>query len=508
MTSDPPGILSMTGISKAFPGVLALDRANLSVRPGEIHGLVGENGAGKSTIIKVLAGVYHRDAGDVVIDGAMLDDVTPAKVHAAGIRFIHQELNLVPHFTVAESVFMGQELQGRFGIRSRRMRQEAERFLKESLNCEISSGALIRDLGLAQRKLVQIARALVDNQAKIVVFDEPTAPLASAEIDQLFQAISLLKQRGIAMIYVSHYLGEITAICDRVTVFRNGQNVGVIDNVGPNDAPHIIKLMVGRDISDLYPERNHCAAEPVLTLENLGDGRHFRNIDLDVRRGEIVGLAGLIGSGREELVDVIYGLARPIEGRMLLEGKPLRISSPSIAVANGIVLVPRDRRQDGLVLDMTVADNINLASLEDLATAYLVKRGSAAARAESVASKLDIRPKHVDTVSRLLSGGNQQKVVLARWLATGSKLFILDEPTVGVDIGAKVEIYRLIEKLAADGAAVIVSSYNPSELLGICDRIVVLLRGEVVASVGTNECSLDRLIALTTGGHGEKGEAR
>ena len=472
-----------------------------------MHGLVGENGAGKSTIIKVLAGVYNRDSGVVVVDGMTLDDVTPAKVRAAGIRFIHQELNLVPNFTVAESVFMGQELQGRFGIRSRRMGQEAERFLKESLNCEISGGALIRDLGVAQRKLVQIARALIDNRAKIVVFDEPTAPLASAEIDQLFHAISLLKQRGIAMIYVSHYLGEITAICDRVTVFRNGQDVGVIDNVSPKDAPHMINLMVGRDISDLYPQRNHSAAEPVLSLESLGDGRRFRNIDLEVRRGEIVGLAGLIGSGREEVVEAIYGLAKPTQGRTLLSGKPLRISSPSIAVANGIVLVPRDRRQDGLVLDMTVADNINLASLEDVSSGYLVRRGAAAARARGIVSKIDIRPKNVDTISRLLSGGNQQKVVLARWLATGSKLFILDEPTVGVDIGAKVEIYRLIEKLAADGAAVIVSSSDPSELLGLCDRIVVLLRGEVVANLTTNECSLDRLIALTTGGHAEEGAA-
>ena len=276
MTSDPANILSLTAISKAFPGVLALDCANLSVRAGEIHGLVGENGAGKSTIIKVLAGVYNRDSGVVVVDGMTLDDVTPAKVRAAGIRFIHQELNLVPNFTVAESVFMGQELQGRFGIRSRRMGQEAERFLKESLNCEISGGALIRDLGVAQRKLVQIARALIDNRAKIVVFDKPTAPLASAEIDQLFHAISLLKQRGIAMIYVSHYAGRNHRdLLNRVTVFRNGQDVGVIDNVSPKDAPHMINLMVGRDISDLYPKEIHPAAEPVLSLESLGDAGSF-----------------------------------------------------------------------------------------------------------------------------------------------------------------------------------------------------------------------------------------
>ncbi len=507
MADIPTDILSMIGISKSFSGVRALDGANLSVRAGEIHGLVGENGAGKSTIIKVLAGVYARNGGEIIIDGTPLDDVAPARMHAAGIRFIHQELNLVPHFTVAEQVFMGQELQGWLGIRSAKMRREAERFLKETLNCEIDGRALIRDLGTAQRKLVQIARALIDNQAKIVVFDEPTAPLVSTEIAQLLQAITRLKQRGIAIIYVSHYLGEITSICDRVTVFRNGQDVGVIDNVGPNDTPYMINLMVGRNISDVYPPKNHQASDPLLSLEGLGCGKSFSNIDLEVRRGEILGLAGLIGSGREELVDAIYGLLAPSEGRTLFEGKPLRISSPSVAVANGIVLVPRDRRRDGLVLGMTVADNVNLASLSEVATACFVDRRAATARAEAMASRLDIRPKRVETISRLLSGGNQQKVVLARWLATGSKLFILDEPTVGVDIGAKVEIYRLIEKLAADGAAVIVSSSDPGELLGLCDRIAVLSRGEIGAVVRADDCSLDRLIALTTGGLIDQGEA-
>ncbi len=507
MTSDRATILAMKDISKSFPGVRALDSASLSVRVGEIHGLVGENGAGKSTIIKVLAGVYGRDGGEIVLDDAPLHDATPDRVHAAGIRFIHQELNLVPHFTVAETVFMGQELQGRFGLRSRAMREAAERFLKETLNAEIGGRTLIRDLGIAERKLVQIARALVDEQAKIVVFDEPTAPLSSAETDQLFDAIARLKARGIAMIYVSHYLGEITAICDRVTVFRNGKDVGVIEDVGPADTPRMINMMVGRDISDLYPQKAHKPAEPMLRLDKLGDARHFRNVDLEVRRGEIVGLAGLVGSGREELVDTIYGLDRPTEGRIVLDGSDIHISAPSTAVANGVVLVPRDRRQDGLVLNMTVSDNINLASLEEVSVAHMVKRRAGLARAEELAERLDIRPRRVETPARLMSGGNQQKVVLARWLATNSKLFILDEPTVGVDIGAKVEIYRLIENLAAQGAAVLVSSSDSVELLGLCDRIVVLLRGEVVANVAAADCSLDRLIALTAGGHTDQGAA-
>ena len=508
MTSNSPDILSLRRVCKTFPGVLALDDANLAVKAGEIHGLVGENGAGKSTIIKILAGVFVRNSGEVEIDGIAFDEVTPAKVHAAGVRFIHQELNLVPHFTVAESVFMGQELQGPFGLRTRTMRRAAEQFLEEALNARISGGALVRDLGVAERKLVQIARALIDEQAKIVVFDEPTAPLASAEIEQLFEAIARLKRRGIAMIYVSHYLGEITSICDRVTVFRNGRDVGVIDDVGPNDAPRMINLMIGRDISDLFPARSHQLGQLLLKLEKLGDSRRFRGIDLEVRRGEIVGVAGLLGSGREELVDTIYGLGRATEGRMRFDGRAVRIASPSCAVDHGIVLVPRDRRNDGLVLDMTVADNVNLASLEEVTTALMVNRGAAANRAAEIAARLDIRPRNVNAVVRNLSGGNQQKVVLARWLATDLRLFVLDEPTVGVDIGARAEIYRLVEKLAADGAGVLVSSSDAGELLGLCDRIVVLLRGEIAADLPASELTLDRLIALTTGGETERTSAQ
>lgn len=493
-------ILTMSNISKAFPGVQALDAVNFSIKPGEIHGLVGENGAGKSTIIKVLAGVYRADAGQVIIDDQNMSELTPATVHSAGIRFIHQELHLVPHFTVAESVFMGQEIGGNFGIDKKAMRRRAEAFLKESLNSEISGNTLIRDLGIAERKLVQIARALIDNEAKVVVFDEPTAPLASGEVDQVFKAILRLKERGISMIYVSHYLGEITELCDRVTVFRNGKDVAVMEDIAAHSSNEIIKYMVGKDINELYPVKDHAISEPVLELQNLSDGSKFAGIDLKIGKGEIVGIAGLIGSGREELTDTIYGLKQPANGEIKLENTSISITSPSIAVQNGIVLVPRDRRHDGLILDMSVADNINLASLEEVASAKLEKRAAAQERANNLSETLDIRPRNARAISRFLSGGNQQKVVLARWLATGSKLFILDEPTVGVDIGAKVEIYQLVENLAQQGAGVLVSSSDPGELLGLCDRIVVLLRGNTVADVPANTLTLDSLLALTTGG--------
>lgn len=493
-------LLEMRNISKSFPGVKALDQTNFSVRRGEIHGLVGENGAGKSTIIKVLAGVYERDAGDVIVNGQALTVLTPATVHAAGVRFIHQELHLVPHFTVTESVFMGQEISGAVGVRRAAMRKKAETFLKESLNCDLSGKTLIRDLGVAERKLVQIARALIDEQAKLVVFDEPTAPLASGESEQVFKAIRRLQERGITIVYVSHYLAEITALCARVTVFRNGVDVAVLDHIAEDSTEVIVKSMLGRELDALYPDKNHVIGNTFFSVSALTDGTRFNPLDLSLQHGEILGIAGLIGSGREELIDTLYGLRRPVAGSVNLDGRALALKSPADAVAAGIVLVPRDRRHDGLVLDMSVADNINLASLHDVSAAFIENRSRANQRACDISTKLDIRPDNVKAISRLLSGGNQQKVVLARWLTTQFKLLMLDEPTIGVDIGAKVEIYQLIENLARDGAGVIVSSSDPGELLGLCDRIAVMHRGVLIDVLAGNQLRMDVLVSLTTAG--------
>lgn len=516
--------LLMSGISKAFPGVQALDRASLKVLPREIHGLVGENGAGKSTIIKVLAGIYEADDGTVSVDGAELNPLTPETVHTRGVRFIHQELSLVPHFNVAESVFMAQERQGLLGLETRAMRKQAETFLADALGIEIGARTLIRDLTVAQRKLVQIARALIDGQARLVVFDEPTAVLGAEDISTLFGAIRGLRDAGISMVYVSHYLSEITEICDRVTVFRNGVDVGTIDlghtarakaddadkkdrgqAVGrpPNGSQHqreIIKLMVGRDITDMYPDRTAATGATVLEVSGLGDGVRFNNVDFSVSAGEIVGLTGIIGSGREELVDAIYGIRRTRRGTIQIEGTPVKLRAPTHAVRAGLVLVPRDRRNDGLVLDMNVGDNINVATLDDVSsTLGWLYRGQARDRSDQLVEHLDVRPRRSSTIVRFLSGGNQQKVVLARWLATDSKVFVLDDPTAGVDVGARSEIYKLIAQLAEGGAGVVVSSTDLVELIGICDRVLVMVRGRIVAEETTDGLSLDELVALTTG---------
>jgi ribose transport system ATP-binding protein len=492
-------LLKMCDITKSFPGVLALDNVALEVARGEIHGLVGENGAGKSTIIKVLAGVYKADAGTVEIDHATLPEVTPRSVHDAGVRFIHQELHLVQHFTVTESVFMGQEEQTIFGLNKRVMRQKAEDFFETALGTTLSGNTLIRDLGIAEQKLVQIARALIDDKAKLVVFDEPTAPLTSGETDKLFTAIRKLKEQGIAMIYVSHYLAEITGICDRVTVLRNGQNAGRFEEVFDDSAPAMITAMVGREIDELFPKTEHTPAEPRLEIEGLSADK-FEDVSLTVHRNEIVGVAGLVGSGREDLIDTIYGLSKPHSGTLKIDGVAQKFHAPADAVSAGIALVPRDRRHDGLVLDMSVSDNINLAALDAVSNWSLESRRAANTVATDMSETLDIRPRNIAATSRLLSGGNQQKVVLGRWLNKGADIFILDEPTVGVDVGAKVEIYQHIENLAQHGVSVLVSSSDPGELIGLCDRILVMLRGKIAAEVSTANLGVDELVALTTGG--------
>ncbi len=490
---------SLQGITKEFPGVRALEDASLKVRPGEVHGLVGENGAGKSTVIKVLAGIYRPEAGNITIGTQTLSPATPESVHAAGVRFIHQELHLVPHFTITESVFLGQERVGRFGLDTAGMRADAEAFLRDMLGVTLPGNRLIRDLGTAERKLVQIARALIDGAAKVVVFDEPTAPLASDEVDTVMRAIRRLKEQGIAILYVSHYLSEITDICDRVTVFRQGKTVGVFDDITDASGSDLVYAMVGRDIADMFPKKGTRQTGTGFAIDGLSDGKTFEGISISVGKGEILGIAGLIGSGREELIDTIYGLTKAGSGSFTFEGQPLQIKSAAQAVRAGIVLVPRDRRHDGLVLPMTVAENTTLATLERNATFGLENRRAVSNSTEAQIKALDIRPPNPNAVTRLLSGGNQQKVVLARWMAKSARVFIFDEPTVGVDVGAKAEIYQLIEDLAAGGACVIVSSSDPVELQGVCDRIAVMMRGAIIAELPTEGLSVDTLVAATTG---------
>ncbi len=499
MASTQATVLHMSGIEKIFPGVRALSEANLEIRAGEVHGLVGENGAGKSTIIKVLAGVYTPEAGEIFVDGVAVPGLTPQAVHKLGIRFIHQELHLVPYFTVAESVFMGHELSGRAGLKKREMRARATQILQEQLGVELDPNALIRDISPAQKKLVQVARALTDDDVRLIVFDEPTAPLAAVEVAQVLDAVRRLRDQGVASLYVSHYLGEITDLCDRVTVFRNGTDVARLEEVAEHSAREMIKLMTGRDAGELFPPHSVPNDTPVLEVRGLGDGTAFTEVDLTIHAGQVLGLAGLLGSGTEELVDSLIGLRRAKLGEVKLSGKPVRFASPADALKRGMVLIPRDRRHDGLVLDLSVRDNINLSTLDDAVVGGVFTSATQVeARAAQMVRELDVRPADTERKVRLLSGGNQQKVVIARALLTNSDVVILDEPTVGVDIGAKAEIYRLIAELASRGTAVLVSSNDPSELLGLCDRVEVMVRGQIVGSYSSTELDRDRLVEVMT----------
>lgn len=498
--------LVMDRISKRFANVAALNAVTLTIGPGEIHGLIGENGAGKSTLIKILAGVYQADGGTVTLDGVPLPLGKPAAIEAQGIRVIHQELNLIPHFTVAESVFLGQEYHRAGGmLDSRRMRQATRDFFLSTWQLAIDPDRLIRQLSLAERKLVQIARALIDGAAKLVVFDEPTAPLEAHEASLVSDAILRLRDQGIAILYISHYLNEIASLCDRGTVLRNGEVVGYPDREVLQNTDSVIHMMVGREIDRLYTPRQHEADAsadevPLLCVRSLSDGQQLQDISFDIRKGEIVGVAGLLGAGRDVLVDTLYGLTVAKRGEIVINGRVQRIRSPRQAIRAGMALVPRDRRHQGLILPFSAADNINLASLHETATLGWEHRSRALQKARDWIERLSIRPAKPELPVRYMSGGNQQKVILARWLGTDARLFILDEPTLGVDIGARSDIYQRTRQLADQGRSVLVSSSDATELLGLCDRILVMWRGSLVANLPTRGLTLDALLATINGG--------
>ena len=498
--------LVMDRISKRFANVAALNAVTLTIKPGEIHGLIGENGAGKSTLIKILAGVYQADGGSATLDGVPLPLGKPAAIEAQGIRVIHQELNLIPHFTVAESVFLGQESVHQAGLLNRKQMREATRtFFHDTWQISLDPDSLISQLSLAERKLVQIARALIDGAAKLVVFDEPTAPLEVHEASLVCDAILRLKQQGIAILYISHYLNEIAMLCDAGTVLRNGEVVGYPDRELLQNTDALIRMMVGREIEQLYAvrEQRHdvsATRQPLLSVRSLSDGQQLKDINFVIQRGEIVGVAGLLGAGRDVLIDALYGLHKAKTGEIAIDGKVCRIRTPRQAIRAGMALVPRDRRHQGLVLPFSAADNINLASMKDNATLGWEHRGKALQKARDWIERLSIRPGSPHIPVRHMSGGNQQKVILARWLGTDARLFILDEPTLGVDIGARSDIYQRTRQLAEQGRSVLVSSSDASELLGLCDRILVMWRGALVADLSTTGLTLDTLLATINGG--------
>ncbi|WP_017904704.1 sugar ABC transporter ATP-binding protein [Pseudomonas asplenii] len=495
MTAVPA--LHLEHLRKRFGATLALDDASLKVRRGTIHGLVGENGAGKSTLIRILAGIHRADSGWLGIDGQRHAALSPRQVEALGVQFIHQERLLPTRFTVGEALFFGHELRRGPLLDRRRQQREAERLLAEYFDLQLPAGALVGELNSAQRQVLQITRALI-RQPKILVFDEPSVALVKREVDQLLRIVKRLRAQGLSILYISHYLQEIDSLCDEVTVLRNGRDVAVVEPRHTSSA-QIARLMVNREVREMYPKAAVTPGEPLLQVRALSLARHYRRIDLQLRRGEIVGLTGLVGSGAKELLKTLFGVIRADSGNIELEGRLLRLRSPAQAIAAGIALVPEERRSQGVAPLLSVLENLTLAGLRRFSRWGLLSRGREQAESVRLIGELAIKTPGPQAAVSQLSGGNQQKVALGKWLSRRSAVYLLDEPCVGVDVGAKVEIYRLIGRLVREGAAVLVLSSDLPELIGISDRILVLHRGEIAGEFRAGEADSDRLLACATG---------
>ncbi|QIR40991.1 sugar ABC transporter ATP-binding protein [Tolypothrix sp. PCC 7910] len=474
-------VLEMQGITKRFHGVPALQNVNLTIYPGEVHALMGENGAGKSTLMKILAGAYIADEGEIRINGQTIKITDPGTARQAGINLIYQELNVAPNLTVTENIFMGSELQKGQFLDRQGMEREATQVL-QSLGASFSPNTIVGTLSIAEQQQVEIARALKDN-SRVLVMDEPTAALSDRETERLFEVVRKLRNDGIAIIYISHRMEEIYALADRISVLRDGQYIGTLirEEISPQ---RLVQMMVGRPMQDFYEHQRQTQVGPVvLEVRNISDGRKVKPASLQIHAGEIVGLAGLVGAGRTEVSRLIFGADRKASGEVFLDGRKLEINSPSDAIAAGIGYVPEDRKDQGLFLEMSSRKNIALNRLKQDANAGIVNWGSVNKIATDAVENFQIRLANLEIRAVDLSGGNQQKLLLARWLAIKPKVLMLDEPTRGVDIGAKSEIYRIMSELAAQGIAILMVSSELPEVVGMSDRVLVMREGQLVGEL-------------------------
>lgn len=491
--------LEMRTITKTYPGVRALDGVDFSVRPGEVHALVGENGAGKSTLMKILAGAQPKDSGEIFIDGRPAQIDSPQSAMALGISIIYQEFNLVKYMSAAENIFLGREPKGRLPgfVDFGRMYKDAQEVI-DQLGVPLSVRTPVSRLSIAQQQMVEIAKA-TSRKSQIIAMDEPSATLTEHELDSLFSLIRQLKEQGVSIIYISHRLEEIFEIADRVTVLRDGNLVGTVD-VTDTNREEIIKMMVGRELKDKIPKKEVPIGEPALTVTGLNRAGVLHDISFAVRQGEILGLAGLVGAGRSEVARAIFG-ANPIDsGEIRLNGNRVEIRSPRDAINLGIGLVTEDRKTLGLIMGMALRENVSMANLGVLSRLGFINRGKERAAASRYVTDLMIKTPSVEQQVQNLSGGNQQKVVLAKWLFTQSKVLIFDEPTRGIDVGAKTEIYNLMNRLAENGAAIIMISSELPEVLGMSDRILVMHEGRVAGELSREEATQEAIMHLATGG--------
>ena len=494
--TDTP-VLRLSGITKAFPGVKALSEVSLELYPGQVTALVGENGAGKSTIVKVLTGIYQPDGGTIELDGLPTRFPSAHAATAAGITAIHQETVLFDELTVAENIFIGHAPRGRFGLIDKaHMRREAAEIL-DRIDAPLDPATPLKELGIASKHLVAIARALsVD--ARVVIMDEPTAALSQKEIEELYELVERLKAEGRAILFISHKFDEVFRIADRYTVFRDGQHVGAgrIEDVREGE---LVQLMVGRSVDQIFPKSDHEVGKPVLEVADLSHPTEFDGISFRLRQGEILGFYGLVGAGRSELMQAIFGITRTSRGTVRIDGAETRIRSTSDAVQAGIVYVPEDRGKQGTIIGLPIFQNVTLPSLRRTSRWGFLRLSEEFRLARAYTERLDLRAASLDQDVGHLSGGNQQKVVIAKWLATTPRVIILDEPTKGIDIGSKAAVHAFMSELAAQGLAVIMVSSEIPEILGMSDRVIVMREGLIAAELAGDDLTPETLVRHAAG---------
>ena len=491
-------VLEMQGISKYFPGVKALEDVDFTVRKGEIHALIGENGAGKSTLMKVLLGMYHPDEGNIVFKGENVRINSPHDALSKGISMIHQELSLVPERTVAENILIGREPKSVMpGFMSwKKLFADAQALLKQ-LNLDFYATDFVKDLSVAGQQMIEIARAVSYN-AELIIMDEPTSALTDKEVDILFHIMGMLKSQGISIIFISHKLDEIFRIADRTTVLRDGTLIGVKDNE-KFDKPALISMMVGRELNNIFPKEEVDLGEEVLRVENFRIDGVFEDISFDLKKGEILGFAGLMGSGRTEIMRALFGVDHLDEGEIYIKGSKVEIRHPKDAIGFGIGMVTEDRKEEGLALFRSVKENIAMATMGDYCKYGFIQAGKEVQTGNEYKKMLAIKTPHLNVNTNSLSGGNQQKVVIAKWLKTNPDILILDEPTRGIDVGAKSEIHKLMTSFVKQGMSIIMISSEMPEVLGMSDRIAVMHEGRIRAVLNRDEATQESIMKHAVG---------
>jgi ribose transport system ATP-binding protein len=499
ISTVPETLLRMDGIYKSFPGVQALSDVRFELNYGEVHALVGENGAGKSTLMKILGGIYHKDAGRISLEGKEVEITSPAMAQHLGISIIHQELNLMPHLTVAQNIFIGREPRGKpsFIVDDKATNEQAER-LFGMLNLKLDPNTKVADLTVAKQQMVEIAKSLSFN-AKILVMDEPTAALTDTEIDELFRIIRQLREKGVGIVHISHRLEELKQISDLVTVMRDGKYIDTL-KTGEASIDQIISLMVGRTIFEATPELpENPSQEVVLEVRNLNRGRVLKDVSFDLKKGEILGFAGLVGAGRTEVARAIFGADKYDSGEIYIKGQQVHIKSPGDAVTHGIGYLSEDRKRYGLALGMDVKENVAMAAMKKfLSRIGWVDFNKISARGDEMVKALNIKTPTLEQKTKFLSGGNQQKVVVGKWLTADTEILIFDEPTRGIDVGAKSEIYKLLNDLAHQGKAIIMISSELPEILRMSHRVVVMCEGRVTGILNAAEATQENIMKFAT----------